>query len=1037
MSTGQTTGSVARSPAPKSKATLAMVEADKSLVNINGVIIDIKTPFSALVVDLNALSNQFINPGLQFCDDILRLCDSLNKALLLCNFLSPFPFIRDIVTVVKNVIEKMQIEKSVRKVVGEVKAMFIKARDTTMKPIVNASNKILRNLQALSDKLQPCRHMLATMTNLFNLIDLSIYVLFDNRPTDKSITDSLAPLEQMAAKFGRQIDVTQSSLTPLKDFAAGEVFKNFKKAIAGPLSNELAPLQQRVRELQNKMGPLVDSMTRATDKLGPVKWVLGKFEWLVRKTVGRIVEFIIENTPLKRLVNEVSKKIEEALGVTVLKDKVSKALGAALETLQNVLTTLQTQTESAVALFDVFIKDLNGFLGIPSTKLLEVISKGLQVKYPQLLDQLPSQNALVAGKAMMARVAVEPMQQGAAPLKVDFDQHDVEHIDDCEDLMLNTVKEQQLMMTKFVDNVEHELEDLARQQGVVIPPSTGSTEGLLAPKLAYAFCEGEAVSVCMRVDHDPVLKQQANMLDNALAPMSGTLPSSRVVVAPVAELSATGSTELTKQIRGPVVSPTGGKVLNLDKVKARCDDLSAVIDQGRAKMNQMKAAAEQADALFASFAPDAGQFGDHLVKMLAQLDPMFLASSNMLMLPIKYRTALTINLSNMLKGSAAAASVTNQITAMFTTIDKANTTIDDIRKRLAKIDDQCKTASASYKAFFNQSTQIVASSRFPKTLGPSVINLATLVEALKSRLDQAASSLGSLATSAVAVTQNLDQLVDATGTYAKLNDLFGQLLPLIEPMVTQAKQIPPLVDTLYTALNGAFGNMQTLFSATRIIVLMCRKAEEQVVSADVFRSQCTRVNSAVAPFESFLAQLQAEATPQPSTGKKSFVAAVATPAAASTPTPTPTPAPGPTPGPTPTKVTPPTAPNPKSPPAAVKLANTALGGAPFDIVTSLIGPKIFEAMNKQLETFVNISEFDSQLANLNKLQQSTAKANLDKFNRAITGLVSALEPKMGAAADVNTAAINPLLDQAKAQTLVTVVQSIETAMVAAIKPATG
>ena len=635
----------------------------------------------------------------------------------------------------------------------------------------------------------------------------------------------------------------------------------------------------------------------------------------------------------------------------------------------------------------------------------------------------------------MARVAVEPMQQSSAPLKVDFDQHDVEHIDDCEDLMLNTVKEQQLMMTKFVDNVEHELEDLARQQGLVIPPSTGSMEHLLAPKFTYAFCEGEAVSVCMRVDHDPVLKQQATMLDNALAPMSGSLPSSRVVAAPVAELSATGSTELTKQIRGPVVSPTGGKVLNLDKVKSRCDDLSAVIDQGRAKMNQIKAAAEQADALFASFAPDAGQFGDHLVKMLAQLDPMFLASSNMLMLPIKYRTALTINLSNMLKGSATAASVTNQITAMFTTIDKANTTINDIRKRLAKIDDQCKTASASYKAFFNQSTQIVASSRFPKTLGPSVINLATLVEALKSRLDQAASSLGSLTTSAVAVTQNPDQLVDATGTYAKLNDLFGQLLPLIEPMVTQAKQIPPLVDTLYTALNGAFGNMQTLFSATRTIVLMCRKAEEQVVSADVFRSQCTRVNSAVAPFESFLTQLQAEATPQPSTGKKSFVAAVATPAAASTPTPTP--APGPTPGPTPTKVIPPTAPNPKSPPAAVKLANTALGGAPFDIVTSLIGPKVLEAMNKQLETFVNISEFDSQLANLNKLQQSTAKANLDKFNTATTGLVSALEPKMVAAADVNNAAISPLLDQAKAQTLVTVVQSIETAMVVAIKPATG
>ena len=109
-----------------------MVKADKSLVNINGVIIDIRTPFSALVVDLNTLSNQFINPGLKFCDDILRLCDSLNKALLLCNFLTPFPGIGNVVTLVKNAIEKMQIEKSVRKVVGEVKAMFIKVSPTPM-----------------------------------------------------------------------------------------------------------------------------------------------------------------------------------------------------------------------------------------------------------------------------------------------------------------------------------------------------------------------------------------------------------------------------------------------------------------------------------------------------------------------------------------------------------------------------------------------------------------------------------------------------------------------------------------------------------------------------------------------------------------------------------------------------------------------------------------------------------------------------------------------------------------------------------------
>ena len=630
-------------------------------------------------------------------------------------------------------------------------------------------------------------------------------------------------------------------------------------------------------------------------------------------------------------------------------------------------------------------------------------SLGLQINNLQLLGQLSSQTAPTGVKDLTAHVAVGPMQQVAAPLKVDFDQHDVEHIDDYEDLELNIIETQQLMMTKFVDNVEHELEELARQQGIVVPPSTESTEPLLAPKLSYAFYEGEAVSVFMRVDHDPVLKQQANGLSDALAGMSDALPSSLTVAVPTAEFATSVGKELSKQVKGSVIPSTGGKVPNLDEFVVKCGDLSAVIDLAKTKLNQFKSAAKQADALFANFAPDAGRFGDHVVNMLAQLEPIFLASSNMLKLPVKYRIALTTNLSNMLKGSGAAESVTTQITAMFDVIDKANTTINEVRKRLVKTSEQSKTASASYKAVFTQSSQIVALSRSPGTLGPSVTNLTTFVEALQTRLDQAAGSLGSLAAGAVVVTQNPDQLVDATASYTKFNGLFGQLLPLIDPMVTQAKQIPPRVDTLYMALKSVFGDMQTLFNATQNIVLTCRKAEAQVVSADVFRGLCARINSAVAPFESFLAQLQPDSVPAPTIG--------------------------PIPGPSPTN------PIPKSPALIAKTANTALGGAPFDIITSLIGPKIFEAINAKLESFAKISELDSQLATLNAIKQSTVKANFDKFNGAITGLVGALDPKVASAANPNAAAINPLLDELKAKTFVTVVQSVEMAMTGAIKPA--
>ena len=74
-----------------------------------------------------------------------------------------------------------------------------------MRPIVNASNKILVALQTLSDRLQPCRQALSTITNLFDLIDLSVYLLFDNKLNDQWVTDSFLPLEQMAARIGQRI----------------------------------------------------------------------------------------------------------------------------------------------------------------------------------------------------------------------------------------------------------------------------------------------------------------------------------------------------------------------------------------------------------------------------------------------------------------------------------------------------------------------------------------------------------------------------------------------------------------------------------------------------------------------------------------------------------------------------------------------------------------------------------------------------------------------------------------------------------------
>ena len=115
---------LAKNPAPKSKASLAVIKADQSLVSMSTMIVDVKTPLSALVVDLIALTDRFIRPGLGLCDDILRLCNSLTKALDLCKVLTVFPGMGQVLNPIVNVIKQMGIDKTVKTTVGKIKKMF-------------------------------------------------------------------------------------------------------------------------------------------------------------------------------------------------------------------------------------------------------------------------------------------------------------------------------------------------------------------------------------------------------------------------------------------------------------------------------------------------------------------------------------------------------------------------------------------------------------------------------------------------------------------------------------------------------------------------------------------------------------------------------------------------------------------------------------------------------------------------------------------------------------------------------------------------
>ena len=590
------------------------------------------------------------------------------------------------------------------------------------------------------------------------------------------------------------------------------------------------------------------------------------------------------------------------------------------------------------------------------------------------------------------------------------------HLDDFEDLAPRAVEDQIQSMDIFVRHeFEKEAELLKPAENTVVPPTTspGPTVTEEAPKFAYAFSEGgETVSVLMRVDHLRISEELSKVGLDAFAPMSA-IPSSRVAnldAAPaVADMSASGSGVVSRQ-----ATSTAIKMPKLEQFSAKVIELSTAVAKAKVNIGRIGPAAKQLDAVFASIAPEASQFGDHLVSMLARLEPLFKSSSDMLALPIQYRTALAVNLADLLKSAGAPAYITTQISDLFKNIDKATAAINKVRGLLAKLDTQSKKAATTYRAFFSQSILVASSASFPQTLGRSVNNLSGFVEALQARLDQATSNFESFARSGKSLLEDPGQLVDPTSTLASLDEQYGKLALLVDTTITQVSNLAPLVDLLYTASADAHKVVQITHKATRTAMQICRTAEAEVVSADVFRGLCGRLYSAVAPFQTFLAQLSGQVTPttSPPTSRVSGVTSTQTTSISKQVSQMKTPVP------------------PSSTPslATIKKANETLGGAPFDIVASLIGPKIFEAMNKNLDAFAKIKDFEVELNQLTSLQQDVAKKGVDNFRIAVANLVKVVEPKdiSTLASSTTVESISSMLSQADAQSLADIMKTIET-----------
>jgi hypothetical protein len=440
-----------------------------------------------------------------------------------------------------------------------------------------------------------------------------------------------------------------------------------------------------------------------------------------------------------------------------------------------------------------------------------------------------------------------------------------------------------------------------------------------------------------------------------------------------------------------ILSPAGGKATKLDEFAKKCAALSTTIAKAKAYLGRISTAAQQADADFASFAPDSIDFSGHLTTLLQQIDPLFTGSTNLLELPLKYRTALTQDV-----GSFSTQQAPLQpflISSLLFSLAGQGRSCHQggawaVRERLGKIVEQSKTVSASYKTFFAHAKEICYPEKFfPKATGT---NLTTFVAALQSRLDGAATGLATLVMINETLAQHPEKITDPANTFAKLDALYGKLLPIVDATATKAEQLSQLVGALYTALSNAHADVQVFFKAPKTVKDLCRAAESQVVSADSFRGLCGRINNTFAPFEGMLAELQVQ---------KDLL----------------------------------TLPEPKIEPpnvnGAVKAANDALEGKPKEIFTSSLSSSLSSAVGALVEQFIGVGDLEAQLTKLCTWLSAPMTAHIDSFAAAINNFGAALDPKAGGAAT----SVGVLLDDASAKSLGGIVGEIN----AVVASATG
>jgi hypothetical protein len=68
---------IAKSPAPQSKASVALVKVDTPIKEVDTLIGQVRPPIQQLLVQVTSLDTKYLTPGIKLCNDIVSVCNGI------------------------------------------------------------------------------------------------------------------------------------------------------------------------------------------------------------------------------------------------------------------------------------------------------------------------------------------------------------------------------------------------------------------------------------------------------------------------------------------------------------------------------------------------------------------------------------------------------------------------------------------------------------------------------------------------------------------------------------------------------------------------------------------------------------------------------------------------------------------------------------------------------------------------------------------------------------------------------------------------